>query len=147
MRFWDWALATYDKLGVAEACLMLQDEHDQQTAYLLWAAYAGPSPAILADGAELARHWEREVLGPIRQARRALKPPLPPIEDGARLGLREEVKVVELGAERLLMETLEALSGGPPNSDDPMPALLAAGRAWGHSPPREALQRLASALA
>jgi uncharacterized protein (TIGR02444 family) len=147
MMFWDWALAAYDRPGVAEACLALQDEHDQQTAYLLWAAFADPSPKVLADGAELARHWELEVLGPIRQARRALKPALPPVEDGARLGLREEVKVVELGAERLLMETLEGLAGGPGATADPMPALSAAGQAWGHSPPPEALQRLASALA
>ena len=145
--FWEWALAAYDKPGVAEACLALQDDHGQQTAYLLWAAFAAPSPKALADGAELARHWEREVLGPIRQARRALKPALPPVEDGARLGLREEVKVVELGAERLLMETLEGLVGGPTEAADPMPALSAAGRAWGRPPPEEALRRLASALA
>jgi len=147
MSFWTWALAAYDRPGVAEACLMLQDDHGQQTAYLLWAAFADPAPKALADGAELARHWEREVLGPIRQARRALKPALPPVEDGARLGLREEVKVIELGAERLLMETLEALAGRPATGVDPMPALIAAARAWGHSPPNEALQGLASTLA
>ncbi|NBB16349.1 TIGR02444 family protein [Caulobacter sp. SLTY] len=147
MSFWTWALAAYGRPGVAEACLMLQDDHGQQTAFLLWAAFADPAPKALADGAELARHWEREVLGPIRQARRALKPALPPVEDGARLGLREEVKVVELGAERLLMETLEALASGPATGVDPMPALSAAARAWGHSLPNEALQRLASTLA
>jgi len=151
VRFWDWALAAYDRPGVAEACLALQDDHGQQTAYLLWAAFADPEAAALAEGAALARRWEGEVLAPIRQARRALKPALPPVGDGERLSLREAVKAAELRAERLLMETLEGLAGRPAAlggpSGDPSAALTRAGEAWGHPPPPAALHRLASALA
>ena len=147
MTFWDWALAAYDRPGVPEACLALQDDHGQQTAYLLWAIYAAPDSAALAHGAKLARHWELEVLGPVRQARRSLKPDLPPVDSRRRLALREEVKAVELAAERLLMETLEQLSGSPAASGASVIALTHASEAWGHSPPTEALQRLASALA
>ena len=143
--FWDWALAAYDRPGVAEACLSLQDDYGQQTAYLLWAAWASPSDAALAHGAELARRWEAAILGPVRQSRRALKAPLSPVDDEARLAVREKVKAVELDLERLLMISLEGLS--PAAAAGGLPALLRAGEAWGDPPPIEALMRLARALA
>jgi uncharacterized protein (TIGR02444 family) len=143
--FWDWALAAYDRPGVAEACLALQDDHGQQTAYLLWAAWASPPAGALADGAELARHWETAILGPVRQSRRALKTPLAPVEDDARLAVRETVKAVELDLERLLMAALERLS--PPAAGEALENLVRAGEAWGDPPPREALTRLSRALA
>ncbi|MDO9338517.1 MAG: TIGR02444 family protein [Caulobacter sp.] len=143
--FWDWALAAYDRPGVAEACLSLQDDHGQQTAYLLWAAWASPAERPLADGAELARHWEAAILGPVRQSRRALKAPLGPVDDTARLAIRETVKAVELDLERLLMTSLEGLSQATPGQA--LPALIRAGEAWGDPPPVEALERLARALA
>lgn len=146
MSFWDWALAVYDRAGVPEACLALQDDHGQQTAYLLWAVYAQPSDPVLAAGAELARHWDLSILGPIRAARRALKAQLPPVEDGARLALREEVKRIELATEHLLMDSLESLASGP-RTGNPAAALVRAGRAWGGPPPDAALQSLADRLA
>lgn len=143
--FWDWALAAYDRPGVAGACLSLQDDHGQQTAYLLWAAWASPPEAVLANGAELARHWEATILGPVRQARRALKNPLSPVDDHARLAVRETVKGVELDLEKLLMTSLAGLA--PRCQGEPLPALIRAGEAWGDPPPPEALMRLARALA
>lgn len=146
MTFWDWALAAYDRAGVAEACLALQDDHGQQTVYLLWAAFAQPSDPDLEAGAELARHWDHSILGPIRQSRRALKAQLPPVPDAERMALREEVKRVELATERLLMNALEALAPGG-TTGDPLPALIRAGQAWGDPPPDVALQSLADRLA
>lgn len=143
--FWDWALAAYDRPGVAEACLGLQDDHGQQTAYLLWAAWASPPDAALADGAELARHWEAAILGPVRQARRALKSPLGPVDDGGRLEVRETIKAAELDLERLLMTSLAGLC--EPAVGPTLPALIRAGEAWGDAPPLEALERLVRALA
>ncbi|MBX3481539.1 MAG: TIGR02444 family protein [Caulobacter sp.] len=145
--FWDWALAAYARPGVPDACLSLQDDHGQQTAYLLWAAWAAPGDAVLATGAELARHWELTILGPLRQSRRALKPALPPVDDTARLALREEVKAVELAAERLLMESLEALAGPASSEARASDFLSRAAATWGDPPPPEALETLARALA
>ena len=114
---------------------------------------AGRSPSslhsprpVLAAGAELARHWDLSILGPIRAARRALKAQLPPVEDGARLALREEVKRIELATEHLLMDSLESLAPGP-RTGNPAAALVRAGRAWGGPPPDAALQSLADRLA
>src|SRR6516162_2045276 len=67
-------------------------------------------PVILAQAAALARHWEAGATGPLRAARRGLKAQAPPIDDEARQALREQVRTAEFAAERLLMETLEALA-------------------------------------
>lgn len=145
--FWAWALAAYDREGVADACLALQDDHGQQTAYLLWAAWAGPDPAMMARGAALARRWEAEALAPIRAARRAMKAGFDHIDDAARLALREEVKAVELGAERLLMVSLAALAAGDGPGADAEARITAAAAAWGDPPPRSAVLRLSEPLA
>ena len=144
---WDWALAAYDRPGLPQACLALQDEHGQNTAFLLWAAWAGVGdPELLARGADLAARWEAEALGPLRAARRALKAPFPPLDDAARLALREQVKGIELQAERLLMEGLAALAGPGPGGVEPRAALTAASRAWKSLAPDTALAALATAL-
>jgi uncharacterized protein (TIGR02444 family) len=143
---WDWALEAYARPGVAEACLALQDAHGQNTSLLLWAVWAEVAEAdVLARAAEDTRAWEAAALLPIRQARRALKAPLPPFDDRAREALREDVKALELQTERLLMETLAGLA--PRNGGAPaLTALTAASEAWGPPAPAAALADLAAAL-
>jgi uncharacterized protein (TIGR02444 family) len=144
---WDWTLAAYGRAGAPEACLRLQDQHGQNTSYLLWAAWGGiEDAALLARAAETARAWDRAVLHPLRQTRRDLKAPRPPVDDAVREGLREDVKAAELRAERVLMETLEALGGTGADKAPASVALAAAARAWGPEPPAEALADLARAL-
>ena len=41
MSLWDWALEVYARPGVPDTCLVLQDDHGQNTSYLLWAACPG----------------------------------------------------------------------------------------------------------
>lgn len=134
MKLWDWTLAAYGRPGVSEACLELQDRFGRNTSFLLWAAFAesqgrAPDDALLASAAVVARSWEQEVLGPLREVRRVLKPVRSPVDDTAREGLREDVKAAELRAERLLMETLEALTPGASSSG--ADALVRAAAAWG----------------
>jgi uncharacterized protein (TIGR02444 family) len=147
MAIWEWVLEAYGRPGVPQACLALQDEHGQNTSYLLWAVRAeAKDPALLARAAEAARAWEATALGPLRAVRRALKPALPPFDDHGRETLREEVKGLELAAERFLMETLDKLAehrGGAPALE----ALEAASAAWGKPAPADALAALAAALA
>jgi uncharacterized protein (TIGR02444 family) len=146
MNLWDWTLEAYARPGVPEACLELQDQHGQNTSLLLWAVWAEAADSeLLARAAEAARRWEAVAVAPLRVVRRALKPHLPPIDDAGREGLREDVKAVELRAERVLMETLEAMTDGQGGAHA-LAALEAASRAWGNAAPAPALAALAAAL-
>jgi len=146
MAIWDWVLEAYAQPGVPEACLTLQDAYGQNTSFLLWAVHAeARDTALLARAAQAARAWEATALGPLRAVRRALKPSLPPFDDGAREALREEVKGLELASERFLMETLDRLAEGRGGAHA-LEALEAASRAWGTPAPADALAALAAAL-
>jgi uncharacterized protein (TIGR02444 family) len=146
VSIWDWALEAYGQPGVPEAALALQDEHGQNTSFLLWAVYAEvDDPDLLSRAAEAARSWDGLALTPLRDIRRALKAPHPPVSDGAREGLREDVKAAELCAERVLLETLDRLSGGQGGAPA-FRALEAASAAWGTPAPGHALAVLAAAL-
>lgn len=127
MSLWDWAGEVYGQ--DPQAWLAMQDEHGANVPFLLWALWAGPG-ADLARAAAIAREWEETVSGPLRGVRRRLDVGL----------LREDVKVVELSAERVLLERLEAL--GSRAEGDALEVLTAACAAWGRPVPREALERL-----
>jgi uncharacterized protein (TIGR02444 family) len=147
MAIWEWVLQAYARPGVPDACLELQDRFGQNTSFLLWAVHAETAdPALLRRAADAAMAWDRVALSPLRASRRALKAPLPPFADPAREALREEVKGLELAAERLLMETLEALSHGAGGGVPALAALQAASTAWGPPAPADALAGLAAAL-
>ena len=152
MRFWTWALEAYSRPGAAEACLQLQDAHGQCVPYLLWAAWAACEGraldrSTLEAGADLAARWEAAAVGPLRAARRAMKPEVPGVADAAREALRAEVKALELQAEQLLIETLEALAPEACGAVSPLqPALAAAAAAWPADASEAALDRLAQTL-
>ena len=93
------------------------------------------APDAAADGA---------FLQPLRGVRGGLAKAEPPVDDEARIELREEVIAAELLAERVLLETLETL--GPPSKGDTLESLTAATGAWRHAAPQEALAELASAI-
>jgi uncharacterized protein (TIGR02444 family) len=148
MRLWQWALEVYARAPVATACLSLQDAHGQNVPYLLWAAWrAGEGrPTDPAAAAKLVKRWDAEVGAPLRGVRRAIKPPWPGILDGAREDFRETVKAAELAGEKVLMESLEAISGEPGPALDVFDTLLEAARASGDPPRETALRALADAL-
>jgi len=153
VSFWDWAVEVHGREGVDALLIELQDAHDQCVAYLLWAAWAAAEgrelePVLLLQGAALADHWEEAATGPLRHARRALKAPAPPVDDEARLALREQVRKAEFAAERLLMETLEALAPEPgADVSDLGEALGIATRTWREPAPDELLHDLAGRIA
>jgi uncharacterized protein (TIGR02444 family) len=143
---WDWTLEAYAQAGVPEACLSLQDRYGQNTSFLLWAVWAEVAdPALLARAAVLARRWDGLALSPIREVRRALKPAFDGVADAPRQGLREDVKAAELRAERVLMESLEAITPGRGGAHA-LDALKAAAKAWGTPAPDSDLAALAAAL-
>jgi len=151
-RLWDWAVAAYARPGVADTCLELQDLYGQNAPLLLWAAWAAaqgraPDEEALEAAADTARAWEDAAIKPLRAVRRTMKTPIPDVDDAAREAVREQVKTVELQAERRLLEGLEPLAPEPSGAPrPPLPALAAASKAWSKVVPRALLERLASAL-
>ncbi len=150
---WDWAVAAYARPGVADLCLDLQDGHEQNVPLLLFAAWtAATGQALDADDTEeacdVAEVWERTTVKPLRLVRRTLKAAIPDMDDAAREAVRDQIKAVELEAERRLLLQLEAILPaariGEPTAI--APRLIAVSKAWGRVTPRGALEVLASKL-
>lgn len=85
---------------------------------LLFAAWAGArlglaiSPERMSEANAGAEGWRNGVVEVLRSLRRRLKPaPEDPIEPDV-AALREEIKRIELGAERIGLARLEATAGG-----------------------------------
>lgn len=152
MSLWDWAVAAYAAPDVADACLALQDHHEQNVPLLLWSAWIAatgrrPNEDTIEAACDTARAWDSVVVAPLRAMRRTLKAPVPDIDDGPRETVRNRIKALELEAEKHLLEALEALA--PPPAGAPRPAidgLAATTRVWSRITPRPALIRLADAL-
>ena len=153
---WSWVVAAYGAPGVAEQCLDLQDAHDQNVPLLLWAAWAatqgGVSDVMASQAAGIARAWSEAAIVPLRSIRRRLKQALSEGDEAPRLALREQVKAIELHAEKVLLEQLAGLSTGADGlPDDLVPtvmldALLNVASAWSDDYPAEKLARLTQTL-
>lgn len=152
MRLWDWAVAAYAAEGVGDACLDLQDAHEQNTCLLLWAGWCAatgrrPDEETIEAACDVARAWDSTTISPLRAVRRTLKLPVPDIDDVPREAVRARIKAVELEAERQLLLALEGLSPTPSGTDRPaIDALVETARVWTRIIPRPALIRLAERL-
>ena len=149
---WTWACAAYAAPGVAEACLSLQDYHEQNVPLLLWAAWAAvtgrrPDEETIEAACDAARAYDTVIVSQLRAVRRTLKAPIPDMDHDHREALRQQVKTLELDAERRLMLELESLapapSGAPRRAID---GLAEPARMWTRVVPRPALTILADRL-
>ena len=149
---WDWSLAAYATPGVADACLHLQDAAGQNVPLMLWAAWSAttgrrPDEDDVEAACDTARAWADSAVTPLRGIRRALKSAIPDLDAAAREAVRDQIKAVELLAERKLLDGLEALAPAP--SGPPRPAiegLVEVARVWARVVPRPALVELAERL-
>ena len=113
--FWTFSLHLYGRPGVPPACLILQDGSGVPVdvnivLFSLFLAREGRDLGI-EDAkriVDLAEPWRREVVVPLRTARRALKEPPAAFANDLTDTLRQRVKAVELEAERLQQECLYA---------------------------------------
>ena len=152
LALWDWSLRAYADPRVRELLLDLQDVNEQNVCLLLWAAWAGQSGRRLDadsfdEAVDLARAWEDNVVRPLRGLRRTLKKGVPDLDSSAREAVCQEIKTVELSAERASLAALQAVpeaDSGKVHSVEA--ALVAAARAWGGRTPRLRLQALAELL-
>jgi len=109
---WGFSLDLYTRLGIEQACLELQAE-GANVCLLLGAAWLGQL-GVACNGDRLARlrdmgePWHDEVIRPLRHLRQGWR-------EAARLdpeleALRDQVKALELEAERQLLERIELLA-------------------------------------
>jgi len=113
---WGWALDLYSREGVPEACLEVQDRFNVDVNLMLWAAWTGWAHGHVLTRAELdaaqeaVGPWHREVVVPLRTVRRRLKSGPPPAPDAHHTpNFRHGIKAVELQAEHIEQQVLEAL--------------------------------------
>jgi uncharacterized protein (TIGR02444 family) len=149
---WDWSSKAYAAPGVASACLHLQDVADQNVPLLLWAAWVAqtgrrPEEDDIEAACDTARAWAGTTVSPLRAIRRTLKAPIPDMDDAAREAVRDQIKAVELLAERKLLEALEALAPAPSGAPRrAIEGLVETARLWARVVPRPALVELSAHL-
>lgn len=109
---WSFALSTYARPGVEAACLRLQEQGADVCLLLCgaWLEQRGVArlPERVVALQQLARPWRMHVVEPLRAVRvqwRGLAQ-----QDAQLAELREQVKALELEAERALLMRLEALA-------------------------------------
>ena len=151
MNAWSFAVKVYGRGEVMSAALELQNRHHQCVGLLLWRLWAAKEGRPVESGVmdlavTAARMIETHVLGPSRAIRVFLKAPHPLFVDAARDGVRTAVGAGELAAERMLIDSLEALT--PPSAGPPVDLVMAlreAVQAWGRPAPEDLLAKLAAA--
>jgi uncharacterized protein (TIGR02444 family) len=118
--FWDFSLRFYNDGDVQQACLAFQDDHGGDVNVMLYLLYrAGQGAAYRSDGVRALdaaiAPWREEMVRPIRTLRRTLKTKayLPDAE--AQDSFRNQVKKIELNAEKLQQAVLE---GNAPAADE-----------------------------
>jgi uncharacterized protein (TIGR02444 family) len=126
--FWRFSLAFYALAGVAEALIALQDRDGFDINLILFALWFGLSGrsglerATLVQADQAIRAIHEEIVRPLRNLRRGLRRHA----DADVQRLREDVKTLELAAEKLVQSRLARLAG--PCADIPLEARLAAAR-------------------
>lgn len=104
---WQMTLALYDQPGVAPACLALQARQGIGVSALLAlmgvaaAGYAPLEPARLPAVLARAQAWQREVIEPLRSARRGIRQASVPVIAAPAESLRGALQDREIEAERL----------------------------------------------
>lgn len=145
---WSFAIHFYARPGVEEACLRLQAE-GADICLLLCGAWLGRrGVACTAPRLEhlsaLAQPWQSTVVEPLRRLRQDWRAAA--ASDGALAKLREQLKGVELEAERQLLLRLEAATQAWPEGTPENPAAWLEGLAASADLRcRDALHRLNSA--
>lgn len=123
---WVEACRLYEAAGVRELCLELQDEHGVDVVVLLAVVWAWRR-AVVVEGARLdelrarTSAWRAAVVGPLRDARRALRADAVAgrylgVPAGRQADLKSQVQAAELAAERCQLEALERLLRGWPTA-------------------------------
>ncbi|VXB93535.1 TIGR02444 family protein [Pseudomonas sp. 8O] len=114
---WNFALELYARAGVEQACLELQEAGNDVCLLLTGAWLQRRGVRCLDERLQalqaLAGPWQREVVTPLRQVRQDWRANAG--QDAELAALREQVKKLELQAERILLDRLQALAENWPD--------------------------------
>lgn len=109
---WQFSLAVYMHGNVSDHCLALQQRLGLDVNILLmmlWAARlwgCAPAPQQIEDADSMVRSWREEVILPLRKLRTRLKSGPSPAPDAMTNEFRENIKRLELDAERREQDVL-----------------------------------------
>jgi carboxymethylenebutenolidase len=115
------ALALYQRPGVADACLDLQNRHELDVNVVLFAAFVGSTGQTLTTAdLDLAHRqvdaWHQQVVRPLRAVRQRLKTGPVPAPSQATGNLRRRLAQLEIEAEMIELDQLATLV---PQADAP----------------------------
>lgn len=115
--FWEFSLAYYSRERVSAACLSLQNRRGADVNILLfgcWLATLGLQldPAGLNAAITAVEAWRRDVLEPLRAARRAVSDQFPELAKSDRTSIKHGMLSVELECERLAQEKIALAANG-----------------------------------
>jgi len=110
--FWQFSVALYGVPEVERACLELQDRDGLEVNLALFCLFAAQHHirfdlASVQAMQAIGFFWGRDVVAPLREARRSMKAPA--AENETVGALREEVKRLELAAEKAMQAALADL--------------------------------------
>jgi uncharacterized protein (TIGR02444 family) len=125
---WRFSTAFYARAGVAEALIKLQDRAGFDVNLMLFALWFGLSGRNRFTAAELAAADRAidPIKGDLVEPLRALRRRLRSNPDADIQRLREEIKRLELAAERILQNRLAHFAGMPVTNNDPASRVAAA---------------------
>ena len=119
--FWRFSLAFYERPGVSDALIELQDRDGFDVNLVLFALWLGISGRgalggdALAAAKQVADTLRSEIVEPLRRLRRKLRHH----PDREVQQFREGVKALEIAGEKLVQERLARLAGGGRATTDP----------------------------
>ncbi|MBC9252772.1 TIGR02444 family protein [Pseudomonas alcaligenes] len=144
---WSFASCCYARPGVEAACLQLQAQGADVCLLLcgLWLEQRGVdcSDERRQQLVAISEPWQRQVICPLRELRQGWRAAAQ--LDAVQLRLREQIKAMELEAERELLARLERLAGDWPTRADQQSAWLEALSGVAATTCRDALQLLRAA--
>lgn len=115
--FWEFSLAYYSREPISAACLSLQNRRGADANILLlccWLATLGLrlDQAALHAAVSSVEAWRRDVLEPLRAARRAVGERFPELAKSDRQSIKHGMLSAELDCERIAQEKI-ALAAAP----------------------------------
>ncbi|MEC7535754.1 MAG: TIGR02444 family protein [Pseudomonadota bacterium] len=114
--FWKFSLKLYDRPGISDLLIGLQDEQSVDVNLVLFLCWCGATGRIPFDEGQLSAAqdsiavWQADVTAPLRQIRRRIKGGVSNLALEATDHFREDIKRLELASERIVQFVLAEIA-------------------------------------